>query len=283
MSVAEKVYLKAARLQSRLTTASPLVRDDLPQFEMTVVAVADLGGGMRRVTFEAPELAGFEPVGPDEYFGLVMPRPGRDLVMPDPQPLNVRASIADIPQDDRPDLRWYTIRSHDPAAARIEVDIVTHGDSGPGSAWTVRAAAGDRVGFRASGALYRGLGLEGRQVLIADETAIPSVAAVLEAQGGPEAAAARGVEVHVEVADPAVLDGYDLGAAHVHVRTGVPGSAVVPALAAHLATGGDPVVYAWACGESDLAAGARRVLVRHGVDRRRIYFCGYWKLGQPRG
>ena len=283
MKVAEKVYLGAARLQSRLTTASPVLREDQPQFAMTVVDVADLGGGMRRVTFEAPELESFATCGPDEYFGLMMPRPGRALVLPDPEPLNVRAAIAELPEDERPDLRWYTIRSHDPAAARIEVDIVTHGDSGPGSAWTCRARRGDPVGFRASGALYRGLELEGRQVLVADETAVPSVAAILEALGGPEAAATRGVEVHVEVDDPAVLAAYDLGPAHVHVRRGIPGSAVVPALERHLDAGGAPVAYGWACGESDLAAGARRTLVRHGVDRRRIYFCGYWKLGQARG
>jgi NADPH-dependent ferric siderophore reductase len=278
-----KVYLKAARLQSRLTTASPVLREDQPQFAMTVVAVADLGGGMRRVPFEAPELTDFTCCGPDEHVGLMMPRPGHALVLPDPEPLNVRASIADLAENDRPDLRWYTIRAHDRVAGRIEVDIVTHGDSGPGSAWTVRAAPGDRVGFRASGALYRGLEVAGRQVLVADETAVPSVAAILEALGGPQAATERGVEVHVEVSDPAVLEQYDLGLAHVHVRRGLPGSAVVPALDQHLAAGGAPVAYAWACGESDLAAGARRALVRHGVDRRRIYFCGYWKLGQARG
>ncbi|MGL4177945.1 MAG: SIP domain-containing protein [Dermatophilaceae bacterium] len=43
------------------------------------------------------------------------------------------------------------------------------------------------------------------------------------------------------------------------------------------------MAYAWACGESGLAAGARRALVRHGLDRRRVYFCGFWKVGQPRG
>lgn len=283
MKVAEKVHLEAVRLQSRLTTASPVLREDQPQFAMTVVAVTDLGAGMRRVTFEAPELATFECCGPDEYFGLLMPRPGRGLVLPDPEPLNVRAAVADLPEDDRPDLRWYTIRAHDRLAGRIDVDIVTHGDSGCGSAWTVRAAPGDRAGFRAGGALYRGHEVVGRQVLVADETAVPSVAAILESLGGPEAAASQGVEVHVEVADQEVLRAYDLGDARVHVRTGAPGSAVVPALDTHLARGGAPVGYAWACGESDLAAGARRALVRHGMDRRRISFCGYWKLGQARG
>ena len=282
MSVAEKVYLRAARLRSRLSTAAPLVRSDTTQLIANVVAVDDLGAGMRRVTCESPDLRTFVPLGPDEYVGLLMPPAGRPLVMPDPEPVNVRASVAAIPEADRPALRWYTIRDHDPVRGRVEIDIMTHGDSGPGSAWTCRVRPGDPVGIRGSGALYRGLEVRGRQVLVADETAVPSVAAILEAWGGPGDARDQGVEVHVEVADPAVLAAYDLGDAHVHVRTGVPGSALVPGLERALASGGAPIAYAWACGESDLATGARRVLVRHGVDRRTIYFCGYWKLGQAR-
>ena len=59
------------------TTAEPLVRTDTPQFEATVVAVADLGGGMRRVTCAAEGLRSFVPCGPDEYVGLLMPPVGR--------------------------------------------------------------------------------------------------------------------------------------------------------------------------------------------------------------
>ena len=119
-------------------------------------------------------------------------------------------------------------------------------------------------------------------MLVADETAVPSVAAILDAWGGPIDARDQGVEVHVEVADPAVLAAYDLGDAHVHVRTGVPGSALRARPRPGARRRRRPIAYAWACGESDLATGARRVLVRHGVDRRNIYFCGYWKLGQAR-
>ncbi|MGL5864863.1 MAG: siderophore-interacting protein [Dermatophilaceae bacterium] len=266
-----------------MTLSSPVLREHQPQFGMTVAAVADLGGGMRRVTVEAPELAWFDRSGPDEYIGLMMPRRGGALVLPTAGASNVRAALAELPASVRPDLRWYTIRSHDRAAARVDVDIVTHGDSGPGSAWACRVRPGDPVGLRASGALYRGLEVGGRQVLVADETAVPSVAAVLEAMGGPAVAAGHGVEVYVEVPDLAVLAAYDLGDARVHVRRGAPGSALLPALDRQLAAGGAPVTYAWACGESDLAAGARRVLVRHGVDRRSIYFCGFWKVGQARG
>ncbi|HET6967269.1 MAG TPA: siderophore-interacting protein [Ornithinibacter sp.] len=202
--------------------------------------------------------------------------------MPDAGSADVRASVAAIPATDRPVLRWYTIREHDPVKGLVDIDIMTHGDSGPGSAWTRRVRPGDPVGIRTSGALYRGFEATGRQVLVADETAVPSVAAILDAWGGPADARDHGVEVHVEVADPAVLTAYDLGAATVHVRTGRPGSALVPTLDRALAAGGVRVDYAWVCGEAGLVAGARRALVRHGAARRSVFSCGFWKLGRAR-
>jgi len=283
MSAGAKVVPMATRRLVRASdAATPLVREDAPQFVATVVEVADLGGGMRRVTCEAPALRDFVACGPDEYVGLVMPAAGRPLVMPDPDAVDMRGSVAVIPAVDRPALRWYTIREHDPLRGRIDIDIMTHGDAGPGSAWTCRVRPGDPVGLRASGALYRGLEVTGRQVLVADESAVPSVAAILASWGGPGDAADQGVEVHVEVAHVSVLRAYELGDARVYVRSGRPGSAVVPGLAAALAAGGGPVRYAWACGEAALAAGARRVLREAGVDRGSIYSCGYWTLGKPR-
>ena len=68
----------------------------------------------------------------------------------------------------------------------------------------------------------------------------------------------------------------------VHLRTdGSPGSALLPALAA---TELGAIGYAWVCGESGMVTEARRHLVRTaGVDRRKVLFSGYWKLGQERG
>ena len=264
------------------TTAEPLVRTDLPQFEATVVAVTELGGGMRRVTCAAEGLRTFVPCGPDEYVGLLMPPSGRALVMPDAAAADVRASVAGIPDADRPALRWYTIRDHDPVLGQVDLDIVTHGDSGPGSAWTRRARPGDPVGIRAGGAIYRGLDAPGRQVLVADETAVPSVAAILDAWGGAADARDHGVEVHLEVADAAVLASYELGDASVHLRTGRPGDAVVAGLDRALADRPGPVRYAWACGEAGLVARARRTLLHRGAEREAVTYCGYWKVGRPR-
>ena len=237
---------------------------------------------MRRVTCAAEGLRSFVPCGPDEYVGLLMPPVGRPLVMPDPEPVNVRASVAALADADRPALRWYTIRDHDPVLGHVDIDIMTHGDSGPGSAWTCRARRGDPVGIRASGALYRGLEVSGRQVLVADETAVPSVAAILDAWGGADDARDQGVEVHVEVADPAVLDSYDLGDVTVHHRSRSPRE--------RTGAGAGPCPRAPAPGRSamrgraarpDSSPGRDATLLRHGVDRHSIFYCGYWKLGRP--
>ena len=60
MSAGAKVVPMATRRLVRASdAATPLVREDAPQFVATVVEVADLGGGMRRVTCEAAALGEF--------------------------------------------------------------------------------------------------------------------------------------------------------------------------------------------------------------------------------
>ncbi len=67
----------------------------------------------------------------------------------------------------------------------------------------------------------------------------------------------------------------------LHRGSGAPGSFLLPTLTrAELPA----VDYAWVCGESSLVTGVRRHLVKErGIDRRKVMFSGYWKLGQTRG
>jgi NADPH-dependent ferric siderophore reductase len=41
-------------------------------------------------------------------------------------------------------MRTYTARRFDAAAGWVDIDMVLHGDSGPGSRWAGRAAVGDQ-------------------------------------------------------------------------------------------------------------------------------------------
>lgn len=191
--------------------------------------------------------------------------------------MNVRTAVAQIPEAQRPEMRWYTVRALRPEAAEIDVDIVVHGDSGPGSAWGLRAAPGARAGFRASGSSYRPPAGPGPKLFVADETAMPALYSVLESLDST-----AGVTALLELPDAS----YDTPlAADVRPQVVLRGSdAPGSAALARLAELDLPkLTYAWACGESSLATGVRRHLVKDNLaDRRSIMFSGYWKLGQVR-
>lgn len=279
----DKVLIGAANVYVRRTMAAPIERPRHTQFEMTVAKVLRVNDTVVRFTFSAPELGPFALSGPDEYFGLIMPGDDGRLVMPDPERGNVRAAIQELPEEDRPGLRWYTIREHRPDTGEIDVDIITHGDSGPGSAWALSAVQGDPVGFRSGGALYDPGEAEGAQLLVADETAVPALVAVLDARER-QGLGREGLRLHVEVPDASLLEGMGLPEdVTVHERgSAAPGSAVKAGLEAAPEEAAD-LGYAWLCGESGMVTSLRRHLVAQGVEKRSILFSGYWKLGQARG
>ncbi|SEQ22448.1 siderophore-interacting protein [Lentzea albida] len=268
-SAFERFTLKAATKAAEMMMAPANRREVFEQFVMTVTAVTELGEHMRRITFHAPEFASYTVTGPDEYFGLMIAL-GRDLVLPPDDRINVRTSLREMPEDTRPDLRWYTVRAHRPDVAEIDVDFVVHGDAGPGTRWARRAIAGDTAGFRAGGSAYRPPA-EGSVLLVADETALPALAAILEAETRP-------LHVFAEVPDESYR--LDLDVEWVYRGDAEPGSAVLKAVQGKALS---TVDYAWACGESALATGVRRHLTKdRGVDRKAIMFSGYWKVGSAR-
>ena len=281
----DKVVFGAARVWYRNSMAEVAERTGHAQFEATVAAVRELNHSVRRITLAAPELTGYELAGPDEYFGLLMPGADGSLHMPDGERTNVRAAVAEMPEERQPGLRWYTVRELRRDLGEVDVDIVTHGDSGPGSAWALRAAVGDPVGFRSGGALYTAFDAP-RQLFVADETAAPALLAILQERGRRGLPGlGEGVAAVVEAPSTDVVAGMDLPSAVTVLERGdsAPGTAALEALVADPAvTGG--LDYAWLCGESGLATSLRRHLVQEvGMDKRAITFSGYWKLGAARG
>lgn len=280
------------------------------QFTASVEGVGEFAPGVRRVTLSAPELAWWQPSGPDEFVGLLLARQGRELRLPDVR-RDVRSGLADLPAGARPDLRWYTISRHRPLAAEADFDIVLHAGAGPGTSWAARAEPGQIVGVRTNGSRYAPPPPGGGQLLVADETALPALTAILREQ--PTAAA---LSVHVEVPSRDFVDAYRLDA---YLKEGpghpgwpwpevtvyergerLPGVVVIPALERRLRAAARPadsvcpaervpaagvprrIDYAWICGEAELAAGVRRQLICAGVARRSILCGGYWRLGAAR-
>ena len=125
--------------------------------ELTVVEAADLGPRMRRITLTSSTLKDFTwQAGQDVM--LVLGQAG-----------------------DRALSRRYTIRSHRPQEATLELNIVAHGVDGIGAHWAANARPGDRVnGVGPRGKIYLDPDAEWH-LFLGDETAGPATLAMMEA------------------------------------------------------------------------------------------------------
>ncbi|WP_233159222.1 siderophore-interacting protein [Actinophytocola xanthii] len=255
-------------------------------FRAEVVGVRQLTPHLRRITLGGPALAGIASAGLDQRIKLFFPLPGQiDPVVPEGP--DWYTEYRAMPEHRRPFMRTYTIRAFRPELLELDVDIVLHGDTGPGSTWAGAAAPGDRVAILAPDARHSPiLGFEFRPpadtewvLLAGDDTALPAIAAIIEAQP-----AGRLVLAFVEVGSPAEMLPVT-SAAEVRMtwlsRAGRPPAGVGLLREAIRRTelpAGKP--YVWLAGESSAITDLRRHLVNdREIDKELVYFSGYWLLG----
>lgn len=225
----------------------------------------------------------------------------------------------ELPVESRSAMRTYTVRRIDPSARVLEVDFVVHHDPGPAGDWAMRAAPGDelvivgpdeRSPHSRSGIDWHP-GTARRVLLVGDETAVPAIGGIVESLGDE-------VEVEVFVEVPCAGDVLEWNAGpRARVRW-IPrddaehGRRLIQAVEQWCAASGDLLrraasprlqqledvdvdrdmiwdspddadgdFYAWMAGEAATVKTLRRLLVTtHGVDRKRVAFMGYWRLGQ---
>lgn len=224
-----------------------------------------------------------------------------------------------LPHAERNAFRTYTVRRIDPARCELDIDFVVHHDAGPAGTWADAARAGQEIVIVGPDARspHSASGLDwhpgtARRVLLAgDETALPAIAGILESLE-TEYQADVFIEVPTE-ADFLELAGSARANVTWHARNDRShGAAVVEAVTTWtddqrelltraaaprrqeladidvdhelLWDSPDDVhgeFYAWIAGEAAMVKTLRRLLVAScGVDRRRVAFMGYWRLGQ---
>jgi NADPH-dependent ferric siderophore reductase len=236
---------------------------------------------MVRVTFTGDGLTGSALSGPDRQVKLYFPRPGQErpvLPRPDGDVMRWYEAYNAIPEDERPWMRSFTVRGHDPERGTLDIDFVVHGDSGPATRWAQDVRPGAVLGMFGPSDLFAvpfDLAGPDHVVLLGDETALPAVGTLLEAL--PEDTAAT---VVVEVADAA--EEQDLRRPErvtlrwVHREGAVHGKRLVERVrAADLPTGR---VGVWIAGEAGTVRDLRRHLVgERGIGKAAIDFTGYWR------
>jgi NADPH-dependent ferric siderophore reductase len=265
----------------------------LPIRTIRVVGTTRVGPHLVRVTFGGDDLAGLTArlaaMGPDQQVKLYFPRPGQAVprlpAVEDGDPGSWYAAYTAIPEAERPWMRSYTIRRHDPLRATIDVDFVLHEHAGPATRWAQATRPGEVL------AMYGPDGEYARPVPITvpiagadwflmagDESALPAIGTLAEALP-PGTRAAAFVEVAGASDEQPLTSAGDLTVHWVH-RGATPaggGTALVDAVrAARLPDGR---VFAWLAGEAGAVRALRRHLVaERGVAKRDIEFAGYWRL-----
>ncbi|CAM3895992.1 siderophore-interacting protein [Kibdelosporangium persicum] len=244
-----------------------------PMF-VTVTAVRRLSEQMARITLAGDEVANFAYAGPDHLARVFFPV-AEDFRLPVTE--DWWPELQAMPAEHRPVMRNYTVRRIDHESGELDIDFVLHGDSGPASAWACAATPGDRIGVLSDRSEYQPADADW-QLLVGDETAVPAVAGILESLA-PGTQATVLLEVaesfaRIELTIPA-------GAEVSWLNRGTArGGAVIEALRSSTFPEGKP--YAWVAGESSLATSIRRYLVNErGIDKKHIYFCGYWRANRP--
>lgn len=242
---------------------------------LEVRRVTQLTPRMRRVTFTAPEDLEHWP---DQQFKLYFPRDGQRVpVLPpsDGDDMRWYQAFLAVPEQERPWMRSFTVRSHDPARHELDVDFVLHGVHGPAARWAAGAAPGQLLGRYGPAAMYRtSLPESGDYLLAGDESAIPAISSLVAALP-PTARATVVIEVHDAAEEQVLETAAEVETRWVHRDGREPGADLLPATVAEVSVA--PGTVAWLGGEAGAVRAMRRHLVARGVPKRLIEFTGYWR------
>ncbi|RUB61700.1 siderophore-interacting protein [Pseudomonas aeruginosa] len=281
-----------------------------------------LSPALTRFVFGGPEVAEMKTLAADQRIKIFFPdASGQPPSLPGGS--EWYQAYRSVEPARRPPMRTYTIRALRAEQEEVDVEFVLHGENGPASAWATYARIGDRLQLAAPNRQYGDDpgGYEWKPpagvrhiLLIADETALPAVAGILEELAGE--AEPPVVEAFLEV--PGEADILDLPAipaarlhwlprhqAGIHSRNGermieaarqarlpereVAGGAaqeledidIDEEILWELASPESGSFYAWVAGESAAVMAIRRYLVQErGIDKRHLTLMGYWRLGK---
>lgn len=258
------------------------------QYALTVVRTEQLTPHLVRVHlggdgFDA-YIADADPerlAATDTYSKLLFAKPELGLT----PPYDLETLRETLPLEDLPVRRTYTIRSINEAEKTLAIDFVVHGSDGIAGPWAAAAQPGDVVSLSGPGGKFApSQDPTVQRLLLGDDSAIPAIAAALEAM--PADAGGRAI---IEVGDandeialthPAGVEVtwlHRAGAVH-----GIPLVEAAQALPRPEATADpDAEIEVFSHGERTAMKQLRRLLHNEwGIDRRALSLSAYWALGR---
>ena len=238
-----------------------------------VIRTERLTPHMQRVVLGGADLTDFAAdTCTDHYVKLLFP-PTEGVTYP--EPFDLERIREELPRDQWPVTRTYTVRHWDPEHRELTLDFVIHGDEGRAGPWAINARPGDVVRFLGPGGAYAPDPAADWHLLAGDESALPAIARALESL--PAGATAY---AFVEVAGPEEEQKIDSDVEVVWLHRGDRpiGEALVEAVRALEVPEGR--VHAFVHGEAGFVKELRRLLrVERAIPREDLSISGYWRLG----
>ncbi|BBY32256.1 NADPH-dependent ferric siderophore reductase [Mycolicibacter minnesotensis] len=258
-----------------------------PVHTFEVVRTEPLSEHLIRVVLGGRGFDTFQPSAfVDAYVKVVFVRYDVDVAAL-PQPLTLD-SFAGLPDEQRPVIRTLTVRRADPLTRELTIDVSVHGDHGLVGPWARNAQPGDPAYVMGPAGAYAPDPAADWHLLAGDESALPAIAAALEAL--PSDAVGK---VFIEVAGPedevalAVPDGVELTWLHRGGRADLVGQERAgdnaPLVAAVTTAAWPPgQVQVFIHGEAQAVMHNLRPYVRtvRGVDAKWASISGYWRRGR---
>jgi len=227
-----------------------------------------------RVVLGGDGLAGFTPSPcTDGYVNVAIPPAGAPYRAP-----FALDELKGLPAEQRPYRRRYTVRRWDRERRQLTLEIVVHGDAGAGGGWATSARPGDALVFTGPAGAYRPDPAADWHLMVGDESALPAIAASLEAVPAGAPAVVRlvcdGPEHEIALDGRARLD-----VAWLH-RTGGPGDEELLAAAVRDLIFPPGRVHAFVHGEAGETRAVRRhLLADRGVAPDDLSCSPYWRRG----
>ncbi|WP_328550631.1 MULTISPECIES: siderophore-interacting protein [unclassified Streptomyces] len=238
-----------------------------------VVRTERLTPHMQRVVLDGEGLAGFTAdTCTDHYVKLLFP-PAEGVTYP--EPFDVERIREELPREQWPVTRTYTVRAFDPESRELTLDFVIHGDEGLAGPWAKRVQPGETVHFMGPGGAYAPDVSADWHLLVGDESALPAIARSLEAL--PEGVTAYAfVEVHGPEEEQKVDS--DVEVVWLHRGDRPVGEMLCEAVRTLQFPEGRP--HAFVHGEAHFVKELRQLLrVELQIPREDLSISGYWRLG----
>jgi len=250
-------------------------RPPRPQHVLHVVRAERLTPHLVRVRAQGHDLAAFrESPHSDKYVKITFAKPELGLE----PPYDLAALRETLAPEDLPVTRTYTVRAVE--GDELVIDFVVHGDEGLAGPWAARAQPGDRLVVSSPGGGYAPDPSADWHLFIGDESAIPAIAAALEALS-PDAVGAAFLEV--QAADERLALTAPAGVAITWVHRGEAAAGATNVLSDAVASW-HPFPgrgHVFAHGEREAMKRMRDlVFTQWGLGREQVSLSGYWAYGR---